>query len=146
MRNLLFGTVLLIASGIAAGADSDLNVRGAARHNDFLKHVMLATYALYEELGDAYRAAAGLKLCKVDALAKAVEPSTDAEITALISYERAHPEFLDDDPMLVFAAVQSSIEYYGIGFKEAAEITLVGDRKAFCRSVTDVANRVLEER
>lgn len=146
MRNLLFGTVLIVASGIAAGADSDLHGDAAARHNDFLKHVMLATYALYEEFGAAYRATAGLKLCKLDALAKAVEPSKDAEFAVLISYEREHHEFRDDDPMLVLAAVRSSIDYYGIGFKEAAEITLGRDQKAFCESITNVANQVLEER
>jgi len=119
--------------------------RGTAHHNTVLKYNMMATLDVINKFGEALRVATWLKGCNLDALANTISPTSEEIRNVVIEYLRQRP----DGKKLVWdvlAGVNSSVNYYQIGFQETVVPirTTLGDK--FCPEATKQANNLLRER
>lgn len=152
MHRRQLSLILALAMPVCSRADNPAPLSAEARqkyadhHNLSLQRDFDSTQDVLTKYGVGLRIAIELKECKLDALADEVAPSKDEIFDVVIN--RLVNEGVDRDEIMFnyMPAVWTSVSFYQIGFKKAAEALHVAAGPQFCEQATKRANAILQER
>ncbi|HLW24190.1 MAG TPA: hypothetical protein VKT22_07510 [Steroidobacteraceae bacterium] len=137
-------TAITVMPSISSATDEEAQ-RWSIHYNTVFEYNMKASGEVIQKFGKPFRVVAWLRECKLDALAKTIEPSNEEIQIAVVQYLREkadRKEFFWD----VLAGSMASVDLYRIGFGETAEPIhkLLGEK--FCTSATEEANDLMRKR
>jgi hypothetical protein len=143
-KTVVFGILLACGFAAAHAVTAEESQKYADRYNTLLKYDLMATADVMAKFGKSLRVATWLNECKLEELGDAIAPSKsqigDVVMQYLAKQADGRPLFWE-----VLAGVNSSVDFYRIGFKDSAA-PLQALNGQFCQDVAKQANDILRER